>query len=516
MAQSSAGDHAHHTPSSHQASGGTTPDIYTVDVSRSREIAATVARLLSQRIGEVAVIGLASSGLSAVRLLRHIGFAVYASDRTDNLDTRSAAQTARELGAHVDLAQHDIARIARSVFVVVSPGVPPEVPPLAAARAAGVPIVSEVEVALRLMPATRAIAVTGTNGKTTTTALIGYLLRALGRDAVDAGNIGVPLCDVAIRETRPNWLALELSSFQLHDTPGLMPTVGVLTTLSADHLDRYPSVHAYFADKQRMFANAEASSQWVVSGDSPAAAAMMQGVVRDAPGASTNTQAVLGRVSRFSVNEQADAWYDRATGRLIIDGEPFMLRADVPLLGDHNVANVLAAVLAVLRSDTALATSESRARMAQAIAGFTALPHRLEPVADHNGVLWINDSKATNVDSTLVALQSMTRPTIHLIGGRHKGEPYGALAAPLALHGKAVLCYGEAGEQAARELRAALGPRAHVVQWLQDASFDVVVSTAREIAEPGDVVLLSPACSSFDMFNNYAQRGARFAELAGM
>lgn len=493
MTQSSSGE-------THREAAGGSPSLYALDVTRSRETAANVARLLSRPSGEVAVIGLASSGLAAARLLRHIGFDVYASDRTDTATTRDAADAMRSLGVSVDIGQHDIDRITRAAFVVVSPGVPPEIAPLQAARAANVPVVSEVEVALRLMPATRAIAVTGTNGKTTTTALVGHLLRALGERALDAGNIGVPLCDIAIRESRPDWLALELSSFQLHDTPGLMPTVGVLTTLSADHLDRYPSVAAYYTDKQRMFANAEASSRWVVSADSADIAAMIHGVP--------------GTVSRFSIHGEADGWYDRSSNQLMIDGTAFIPRDNVPLLGDHNVANVLAAVLAVLHADKAFTTADARSRMAQAVTQFVALPHRLEPVAQFDDVLWINDSKATNVDSTLVALQGMTRPTIHLLGGRHKGESYTALAAPLLAHGKAVLCYGEAGEQAARELREALNDRGEMVQWMCDATFDEVVEAARALAAAGDVVLLSPACSSYDMFNNYAERGARFADLA--
>ena len=477
------------------------PDsLYAINPARDTKAASDVARLLALRAGEVAVIGLASSGASAARLMREIGFRVYASDRSESDPTRAAAESLRTLGVSVDVGTHDLKRIARAAFVIVSPGVPPEAPPLLAARQSGVPVVSEIEVALRLMPALRTVAVTGTNGKTTTTALIGHLLRALGRDAVDAGNIGVPLCDIAIREHRPEWAALELSSFQLHDTPGLRPDVGVLTTLSADHLDRYPSVEDYYADKQRLFANADAASRWVVSADSSDIAAMVQ----DVP----------GQVARYSVQREADAWYDRGRGLLMVDGTPFMPRADIPLLGDHNVANVLGAVLAVARADAAHASAASREIMARAVAGFAALPHRLEPVADRDGVLWINDSKATNVDSTLVALQGMTRPTILLLGGRHKGEPYTSLAEPLRVCGKAVLCYGEAGEQAAGELQNALGPNVGNVQWMRDADFDAVVAAAREIASAGDVVLLSPACSSFDMFRNYAERGLRFAALA--
>ncbi|MCU0616410.1 MAG: Mur ligase family protein, partial [Gemmatimonadaceae bacterium] len=234
------------------------PSLYLANVEAGRATAAAVARALALRTGEVAVLGLGASGAAAASLLRHIGFAVYASESNDSATLRATADRLRGSSIDVTLGGHELARIARAAFVVVSPGIPPEAAPVAAARAAGVPVVSEVEVGLRLMPALRTIAVTGTNGKTTTTALIGHLLRALGHDAVDAGNIGVPVCDLVRRAPQPSWSALELSSFQLHDTPGLRPDVGVLTTLSADHLDRYPSVPAYYGDKARMFANAEA------------------------------------------------------------------------------------------------------------------------------------------------------------------------------------------------------------------------------------------------------------------
>lgn len=476
------------------------PSLYLANVEAGRATAAAVARALALRTGEVAVLGLGASGAAAASLLRHIGFAVYASESNDSATLRATADRLRGSSIDVTLGGHELARIARAAFVVVSPGIPPEAAPVAAARAAGVPVVSEVEVGLRLMPALRTIAVTGTNGKTTTTALIGHLLRALGHDAVDAGNIGVPVCDLVRRAPQPSWSALELSSFQLHDTPGLRPDVGVLTTLSADHLDRYPSVPAYYGDKARMFANAEAHSRWVVSGDSADIAAMMKGVV--------------GAITRFSLQrDDVAGWYDRASDQLVIDGTPFMARRDVPLLGDHNVANVLAAALAVLRADAAHATPSARAAMAEAVRGFVALPHRLQPVATRDGVLYIDDSKATNVDSTLVALQGMTQPTVVLIGGRHKGEPYTALAEPLARCARAVLCYGEAGELAASQLQAALGARVSV-EWMRDAGFDAVVARATSLAQVGDAVLLSPACSSYDMFANYIERGRRFAALA--
>jgi UDP-N-acetylmuramoylalanine--D-glutamate ligase len=464
------------------------------------EQAAHVARVLSMRNGTVAVLGLAQSGEAVTRLLRHVGVEVYASDSVRSEATDGAAQRLRALGADCDVGSHDVDRVMRADFVVVSPGIPPTAPVMAAALRAGTPVVSEVEVALRLMPSVRVIAVTGTNGKSTTTALIAHLLRSLGLDAEAGGNIGVPVSTLAMRQPQPAWLALEISSFQLHDTPGIQPTVGVLTSLSPDHLDRYASVAAYYADKARLFANATDRSQWVWSADSTDVAEM--------------TATVRGTHARFSLQHaDADASYDRRREQLIIDGQWFIARDDIPLLGDHNVANVLAALLAVRRADTAFTTEHAHFQLIDGVRSFRALPHRLEPVIERDGVLWVNDSKATNVDSTLVAVQGMTRPTVLLLGGRHKGEPYSALAPAIDRMVHTVLCYGEAGERAYHDLRGVCAPAVRV-EWMREMPFDEVVRVARGHARPGDTVLLSPACSSFDMFQNYVARGNRFAELA--
>src|SRR5579862_7317841 len=222
--------------------------------------------------GEVAVLGLGKSGRSAALLLVREGRRVYISDADPNASWSAPA------GVSLDVGRHDLARIGAAALVVTSPGIPPTAPPLAAARAAGVPIISEVEMALRAMPGLRYIAVTGTNGKTTTTALIGHLLRALGYNALDAGNIGLPLAEVALNSPAVDWIALELSSFQLHDTPSVDPTVGVLTNLSPDHLDRYATVEDYYADKRRLFLNARSASKLVVNADDPASLGLVAGV----------------------------------------------------------------------------------------------------------------------------------------------------------------------------------------------------------------------------------------------
>ncbi len=466
----------------------------------SHELASVVARRLAERRGEFAVLGLARSGFAAARMLRAAGISVYASDASASESVRTAAATLEREGVSVHVGGHDLARIASASVLVVSPGVPPNAPPIVAAHAAGVPVVSEVEVGLRMQPALRLIVTTGTNGKTTTTALIGHLMRALGHDAVDVGNIGTPVCEIALREVAPTWASLEMSSFQLHDTPGLLPTVGVLTTLSPDHLDRYPDVASYYEDKRRLFANATHASRWVVTADNADVSALIAGIE--------------GHVFQFSTTRSnVDAYLDRATGMLMVRGQAIVARTSLALAGDHNVANVLAALLAVTVADPAHATDEARRRMANAVATFHALPHRLEPVADAHGVLWLNDSKATNVASTQVALASMTRPTVVLLGGRHKGEPYDTLIPELRRTAKTVLAYGEAAARIRGDL---LEPLRGVVpvEDLGAASFAEIMARARTLALPGDVVLLSPACSSYDMFTNFEDRGRRFAQLA--
>ena len=445
--------------------------------------------------GEIAVIGLAKSGRAVGQLLRRAGARVYASDAGAGELVARGADALRAAGADVQTGGHDLERIAQASLVVASPGVPPDAPPLARARAAGVPIVSEIEVALRALPKTRAIAVTGTNGKTTTTAMIAHLLRAVGADAAEAGNIGTPLAELAVSERPPAWLALELSSFQLHDTPGVAPAVGVLTNLSPDHLDRYADVADYYADKALLFRNATATSRWVVNADQPEVLAMVRGIA--------------GRQLRFSLTDRgADAWFDRASGpagTLVVSGERLMGREELGLYGDHNVANALAAALAVWSADPAF---QNAGLLAEGLRTFRPLAHRLEPVGEFGGVLWINDSKATNVSSTLVAVEGMRRPTVLLLGGRHKGEPYTALAEPLRRTGRAVIAYGEAAELVERDLSGVV-PLERL-----GSSFDEVIARARALARPGDAVLLSPACSSYDMFRNYEHRGAEFARLA--
>jgi len=432
---------------------------------------------------EVAVIGLGKSGVAAARLLRRHDVAVYASDAGTGPALADQVALLRATGAVAEGGRHDLARIGRAVAAIVSPGIAPEAPALAAARAAGVELLAEAELGLRCLPGTRILAITGTNGKTTTTALTAHLLTAGGLNAASAGNIGRPLSEVALEARPPDWLAVELSSFQLHDMPCLAPTAGVLTNLSPDHLDRYAVLADYYADKAQLFRNATPDSIWITNGDDPEVRRMVA--------------AVPGIHRRFSTEQVAEGWYDRAEALLLVGREALLPRRELLLLGDHNVANALAASLAASVAGVGLRA------LANGLRTFRALPHRLEPIREVNGVLWINDSKATNIASTEVALNALDRPYVLLLGGRHKGEPYTRLAPRLATGCRAVVAYGEAGPQVTADLGGA-------VRVVNGGTFEEVLATARRLAEPGDAVLLSPACSSYDMFRNYEERGAQF------
>ena len=443
--------------------------------------------------GTVAVVGLGKSGVAATRLLAREGVRVYASDASYHPygGEGDALAALRALpGVSVDVGRHDLARIRSAVAVIVSPGVPPDAPPLAAAREARVPIFSEIDLGFRALAAagkgTRCIAITGTNGKTTTTALVAHLLRMAGLSAEAAGNIGRPLADVALQGDPYQWLAVEVSSFQLHDSPHFAPAIGVVTNLAPDHLDRYPTVDAYYADKRLLFRNASDGDVWILNGDDAAVLALADGT--------------RGRRALFSLRRPADGWYDATERRLRLGDNAILPRDELALLGDHNVANALAAALAAHEAGVPPGV------IGEGLRSFRALPHRLEPVRDVAGVRWINDSKATNIASTVVAIEAMDRPFVLLLGGRHKGEPYTRLAPLLKERCRLVIAYGEAGPQVERDLK-------RQVPLERGTTFEDVVARARRAAQPGDAVLLSPACSSYDMFKNYEERGATFRKL---
>jgi UDP-N-acetylmuramoylalanine--D-glutamate ligase len=443
----------------------------------------------------VAIIGLGASGASAARLALAKGGDVHVSDLRTDAATAARGADLESAGASVELGSHDLDRVAGAGLVVVSPGIPPEAPVLRGLADRGVGWVTEPEFAVRFFAAPL-IAVTGTNGKTTTTMLVGGLLEASGMRAAVGGNVGGGLApaasDLALLDPAPDWYVLEMSSFQLAGIDRFRADIGVVTNLSPDHLDRYPSVASYYADKARLFRNADADSVWVLPTDDP----QVEALAGQAP----------GRRYRFGADgEQGAHAYvaDRIlTLRVGDEAEPLLPIEALPLLGRHNLRNALAAAL------TARLAGATAGGIARGLGEAKPLPHRMEPVVDRRGVLWVNDSKATNVSATLSALESLDRPVVALLGGKDKGERFEALGPALAARARSVIVFGAAGSR----LAEAVAPWVSAERMGSDLRS--VLQRASELAQPGDVVLLSPACSSFDMFENYEDRGRSFTALA--
>jgi len=443
----------------------------------------------------ISVLGLGASGIAAARLALSKGGKVYVSDRRVESSIAARGDQLRELGAEVELGDHDLERISNSDTVVVSPGIAPDAPVLQALQTRGVPWVSEPEFAFHFLHGSL-IAVTGTNGKTTTAALTAHLLSNAGIEVGLGGNIGAafgpPASGLALMEPAPAWFVVELSSFQLADIVDFKPTIGVVTNLAPDHLDRYSRVEDYFADKGRIFDNATAESLWVLNGDQEA----VEALAGDAAGDRFHF--------RTAGSNKADAYLQE--GMLVLREEgsetPLLQQDALPLLGRHNAANALAASLAAR-----LAGADVEG-LGQGLRGFRPLPHRLEPVGEANGLRWVNDSKATNVAATAGALESLPGPLVLLLGGKDKGEDLAPLRRAIHSGVRCVVLYGEARQRMAGALNGAAPLR------LVDGSFESAVGIGTDMAAPGDILLLSPACSSFDMFSNYEARGGRFAALA--
>lgn len=445
-----------------------------------------------KRIG---VIGLGRSGRAAALLALSRGLAVYAVDSGEGTALRDAADEIRGAGGIVELGGYSVEELARCDLLVVSPGIPPTAPVLVEPSLREIPQVSELEFAFSHLEAP-VIAITGTNGKTTTTALTSRLLAESGLRAPAAGNIGTALSEIVLEGGELDWVVVEASSFQLAGTRSFAPRIGVLTNLSPDHLDRYASLEEYYADKALLFARADESSSWVLNGEDKAVREMAEGVAGERFWFRVEGGLEEGELGGF-ISEDGELRVrlrDRDLGLIPV--------SEFPLLGRHNLANALAASIAALLAGADVDDGRRGLR------GFEALPHRLEPVAEGGGVLWINDSKATNISSTAVAVEGMTRPTILLLGGRHKGEPYTELLPVLSGRVRAVIAYGEAAPLVEADLAG------HLPVERVNGAFEDVVERAAELAEPGDAVLLSPACSSFDLFMNYEERGERFRELA--
>jgi UDP-N-acetylmuramoylalanine--D-glutamate ligase len=431
--------------------------------------------------GPFLVVGLARSGVAAALALREQGAQVVGTDAADVApDVRATLE-----GAGVDVKAPDdgVALVPAARTLVKSPGVPQEAPAVEHARARGLLVVGELEIAWRLLPQ-EFLAVTGSNGKTTTVELIGHIHREAGVPVTVAGNVGTPLAWLAAHGLPPQTVVVcEASSFQLEDTEFFAPDAAVLLNLAEDHLDRHGTFEAYRDAKLQAFAR-----------QGPDALAVLPSGLDVARGGSA-------RLVRFG--HTADADLHTSDGRLVWSGEPLMDASEIRLRGAHNLENAMAAAAVTL------ARGLEPGAVRAGLATFAGVPHRLEEVATVNGVLYVNDSKATNVASAVVGIRSFAGGVHAILGGRGKGGDYSPLADAVAERAAGAYLIGET----AAELQAALGSTG--VPLHRSGDLEHAVAAAAEAAGQGDVVLLSPACASYDQYRSFEERGEHFRTLVG-
>jgi UDP-N-acetylmuramoylalanine--D-glutamate ligase len=436
------------------------------------------------------VVGAGRSGRALSRFLLDRGARVVLTDSAaQGLDPEVEALGRR--GARLALGGHDESDFTGADRVLVSPGVPLDLPPLSAARGAGVPIWGEIEFAFRFLKG-RIIGITGTNGKSTTTTLVGALLQAGGLDAAACGNLGTPLIEMVETDSEKRVYAVELSSFQLEAIESFRPDVAVLLNVAPDHQDRYTDHAAYRAAKARIFENQRPADHALLNRDDAEAFAF--------------AGKVAAHVSLFSRKDAVSEGACVEAGTVVLrrqgDGRPVLPVAEVPLTGVHNLENVLAAVAAAGLCGVA------PDRMAAALRGFRGLPHRIELVGTLDRVRYYNDSKATNVAATARSLESFPGGVVLILGGKDKGGDFTSLVPLLKDHAAAVVLMGKARAAIAAQIGAA-GPRVSV------ATLREAVLEARRLAPAGGVVLLAPGCASFDAYRNFEERGEDFRRIVG-
>ena len=431
------------------------------------------------------VAGAARSGLAAAKLLAERGARVTLSEMRADVPGGEALS---KMGVAIEAGGHKPQTFTLADLVVLSPGVPTDQPAIQAARDRGVPVIGEIELASRWLRG-RVIAITGTKGKSTTTTLTGRILEAGGFKVAVGGNIGLPLSAQVADSTPETLHVVETSSFQLEQTDTFHPWIAVMLNFSPDHLDRHPTVEAYAQAKARIFANQDAADWAVVNADDPAVLALAR----------------RGRAPMRAFSPSSGI----AEGT-VIDGEWIVERRTtgstrlvpldaIHLLGPHLVADVMAA------ATVGVIASAAPPAITAAVDAFHGLEHAMELVADIRGVRFVNDSKATNVESALRSIESFKTGLVPIMGGRFKGGDLGLLRAPLAARAKAVVAIGESRPLFRQALSGTVTVR-------EAAAFDEAVRTAYELAKPSGVVLLAPACASFDMFRDYAERGRKFKE----
>lgn len=432
----------------------------------------------------VLVVGAARSGVAAAELLVKRGAAVTLTDVKPSI---AEAEHLTGAGVQLELGGHNPVTFERADLIVMSPGVPLEQPEIAAAETRGVPVIGELELASRWLKG-RIIAITGTKGKSTTTTLVGRMLRSAGVRVRVGGNIGVPVSAQVEESTKETVHVIEVSSFQLEATDTFHPWIAAVLNFSPDHLDRHPTEAAYFAAKQRIFANQTPNDWTVVNADNPAALDLVM------PTGGTVIRYAVDTGAKADVYVEGDVIWRRAPDAPV----PLVPVKAIELSGRHMLSNVAAA------STVSYLAGVPPTAMVGALEGFTGLEHVMEPAGAVGGVRFVNDSKATNIDAAVRSIESFDNVVV-IVGGKYKGGDFQDLATPLRAHGRGLVAIGEARSR----VREALSG---VVTFAEADTMRDAVRQAFEMAKPDGVVLLAPACSSFDMFVDYADRGRVFKE----
>ena len=436
----------------------------------------------------VLVVGLGKSGVASSLFLQSRGARVTVSDEKSQEQLRTEIPALLDKGIMVETGKHGERTFRDQDLIVVSPGVPNDVPQLMNARKMGIPVIGEIELAARYLEG-KVIAITVSNGKTTTTTLTGEVIAAGGLQSLVGGNIGTPAITFVDQSSPNTWVVLEISSFQLETIETFKPHIAAILNITPDHLDRHGSMEAYIAAKARIFENQTDKDFAVLNMDDPTCVAL--------------GQKLTPRVYWFSRKTEVERGSFVRGGRIVFRdarGErEIMPVEEITLKGAHNLENVLAAAA------MGILAGVEPAKVRRAVKGFKAVEHRLEYTATIRGVQYFNDSKATNVDATIKALESFPG-NIHLIlGGKDKGSDYSVLNDLLKARVKRVYTIGAAAQKIESQISG--------VNVTSAGTLDQAVRKASEFAEPGDVVLLAPACASFDQFQSYEQRGRVFKEV---
>jgi UDP-N-acetylmuramoylalanine--D-glutamate ligase len=436
----------------------------------------------------VLAIGLARTGIATALFCAKHNAIVTATDARPENELGDAPAKLREAGVQLELGGHVEKTYLAQDLIVPSPGVPADDPLLMKARSKGITIWSEIELAYRFLEG-EMIGITGSNGKTTTTTLLHHILKAAGRNALLAGNVGTALIGRVEEMNAKTVAVVELSSFQLELTDKFRPDIAVFLNLTPDHLDRHGTLDAYAAAKARIFAKQTELDAAVLNADDARTVALTP---------------KKPQVFWFSRKNRVDKGACVHGDDVVIVGrgkEEFVTKvAEIPLAGAHNVENVLAAATAARLANVDAAT------IGKAIRSFAGVEHRLEFVAEIGGVRYYNDSKATNVDATLKALDAFSRGILVILGGKDKGSDYTTLQGPLREKAVLALLIGAAADKIEKQIAGSVAIE-------RAGTLEAAVQVASQAAKPGDVVLLAPACSSFDQFQNYEQRGRVFKEL---